>query len=307
MVKRIAYIVGGFPSKSETWIPREIIQLLQEGYDVKIFSIREKKPSFFLEEYSDLVKNTVYRDKFFLIHFAKNITTNLKKIFRILKKINKDFWNDTRGLRGKLQIFKDLILFINKIDEINSFHPDLIVVHFIHHRANAALYYNILYKTPYIIKMHADDVFIRSNLFRLKVNTAYKTLSISKYNIDFIKNRDRDIDTSKFIIHHCGIPIDKYSFKQKLNNNRILTILSVARLTPIKGFDTLFKASYLLHSKGINHKIIIAGYGSYRKFLSRLSINLGIQDSVEFKYYCSPEEVKNLLYNSDLFVLALKI
>ena len=50
MVKRIAYIVGNFPSKSETWINHEIIQLMKEGFDVKIFSFREKKPLPSLDE-----------------------------------------------------------------------------------------------------------------------------------------------------------------------------------------------------------------------------------------------------------------
>ena len=181
-----------FHQKAKHGFAHEIMQLMQKGFEIKNFSFREKRPSFFLEEYSELVKNTVYRDKFFLIHFAKNIVTNLKIFFRILKKIGRDFRNDTRGLRGKSQVLKDLILFINKIDEINSFNPELVIVHFANHRANAALYNNILNKTPYIIKMHVTDVFRRPNLFRLKVETAYKILIISNYNINFINNRDKD-------------------------------------------------------------------------------------------------------------------
>ncbi len=47
MANRIAFFVGDFPSKSETWVYYEIIQLMQEGFEIKVFSIREKKPSFF--------------------------------------------------------------------------------------------------------------------------------------------------------------------------------------------------------------------------------------------------------------------
>ena len=43
MAKKIAYFVGDFPSKSETWICREILQLMEENLEIKNFSIRDKK------------------------------------------------------------------------------------------------------------------------------------------------------------------------------------------------------------------------------------------------------------------------
>ena len=308
MANRIAYFVGDFPSKTETWVWREIMQLIQENVTIKIFSIRDKKPSFLLDEYSILIRNTEYRDNLFLIHFVKALIISPKTFYNILKEIWGDFLNDTQGLRGKMQVLKDLMFFLSMLDKLNSFKPELVVVHFANARANPALFYNILSKTPYIIKMHAVDVFRRTNLFRLKVEKANKILTISNYNINFIKNRDRDIDTSKFIIHHCGIPINMYDFKSIADkNNKITTILSVGKLTPTKGFDTLIKASSLLHNRGLRHKIIIVGHGMYKKFLFDLAYKLGIKNFIEFKGYCSPEEVKNLLYSSDIFVLASKI
>jgi colanic acid/amylovoran biosynthesis glycosyltransferase len=304
MSKRIAYFVGDFPSKTETWVCREIMQLMQEDVTIKNFSIRDKKPSFFLSEYSTLVKNTEYRDKFFFFHFLKALITSPNIFYRILNEIWGDFLNDTQGLRGKMQVLKDLMFFSSMLYKLNAFKPELVVVHFANARANHALFYNILSKTPYIIKMHAIDVFRRTNLFRLKVERAYKILTISNYNINFIKNRDRDVDTSKFTIHHCGIPIDMYQFKSvSAKNNKVPTILSVARLTAMKGFDTLIKASYELHKKNVPHKVIIVGFGPDKDMLVNLTKSLGIQDKIDFKDYCSPEEVKDLLHSSDLFAL----
>ncbi len=153
-------------------------------------------------------------------------------------------------------------------------------MHFANAKANPALFYNILSKTPYIIKIHAVDVFSRPNLFCLKVERAHrKILSISNYNINYIKNRDKDIDLSKFMVHHCGIPVDKYKFNSLLDKNtKVPNILSVARLDPMKGFDILINASFLLHNKGIKHKLIIVGYGEHKKNLIDLSIKLGIRN-----------------------------
>ena len=307
MAKKIAYFVGNFPSKSETWIPREILELMNEEVDIKIFSIRDKRTSLSLPEYSTLLKNTEYRNNFFFIHFIKAPIKNLKIFFRILKEIWENLFSDTQGLRGKMQIIKDLIFFICQLEKIKNFNPDLIVVHFANARANHALFYNILTDKPYIIKMHATDVFRRPNLFQLKIEKAYKVLTISNYNISFIKNRDKDIDISKFMIHHCGIPIDNYVFKDIFTkNNNVPIILSVARLSPMKGFDTLIKASNELFKKDIKHKLIIVGFGPDKELLTDLVNKFGLQDIIEFRGYCSPEEIKNLLASADLFVLASK-
>ena len=307
MAKKIAYFVGNFPSKSETWIPREILELMNEEIDIKIFSIRDKRTSLSLPEYSTLLKNTEYRNNFFFIYFIKAPVKNLKIFFKILKKIWKNLFNDTQGLRGKMQIIKDLIFFICQLEKIKNFNPDLIVVHFANARANHALFYNILTGKPYIIKMHATDVFRRPNLFQLKVEKAYKVLTISNYNINFIKNRDKDIDTSKFLIHHCGIPINNYVFKDIFSrNNNIPIILSVARLSRMKGFDTLIKSSNELFKKNIKHKLIIVGFGPDKELLTDLVNKFELQDIIEFRGYCAPEEIKNLLTSADLFVLASK-
>lgn len=306
MIKKITYFVDYFPSRSETWINNEVLQLLKMGYIVKIFSMK-KKPSEVSNKNSVLVSHTEYLNKYVIINFYKYLVKYYKSVYIIIKRIWEDFLYDTQGLRGKIQVIRDLLLYIYSLERINNFNPDIVIVHFAASRANFSLFNKIINNTPYIIKIHAGDVFRRTNLFQLKTKLAFKILSISKYNIDFIEKRDSDIDLTKFIIHHCGVPIDEYKFVPMLNrNNKVPSILSVGRLVPMKGFDTLIKASSLLSNKNIMHKLIIAGYGPYKEFLIDLVHKLGVQKNIEFMDYRSPEEIKNLLYSSSLFVLASK-
>ena len=198
-----------------------------------------KKPLLSLPEYSRLVENTEYRDNFFFIDLLKKPLRSLRVFYKILNTIWHDFFTDTQGLRGKMQILKDIFFFISKLEKIKCFNPDIVVVHFANARANPALFYNIISNKPYIIKMHGVDVFNRTNLFRLKVERAYKIFTISKYSINFILNRDKDVDNSKFIVHHCGISIADYKLKSVPDkHNDIPQILSVGRLSSTKGFDT---------------------------------------------------------------------
>jgi glycosyltransferase involved in cell wall biosynthesis len=305
MIKKIAYFVGEFPSKSETWVYNEILGLTNEGYIVKIFS-RNKKPKLLGNYNSLIIQNVQYR-RLVLINLLCNPIKNLKDFFTVLFNIWPDLLNDTNGLRGKLQVLKDLIIYLSYSKKIRSFNPDLVIVHFANAKSNPAIFNHILYHTPYIIKMHAVDVYRRPNLFRLKVALAYKILIISNYNIEFLKNRDKDIDLSKFIVHHCGIVLENYEYKPKFRaSNEIPIILSVGRLAQMKGHDTLIKASWYLHKRGIKHKLIIVGHGPEERSLLKLSKDLELFGSIDFKGFCPPDEVRKLLYLSDLFVLASK-
>ncbi|NWF90936.1 MAG: glycosyltransferase [Ignavibacteriaceae bacterium] len=305
-VKKIAYFVGEFPSKSETWIWNEITALLQKGFIINVFS-RDKKIPWNGNDPNSIVTKTTYRSKYFLLKILKSPLKNIVNSIKIIAAIWKDVLSDTNGLRGKLQILRDLSFFLSINEKIKEYNPDLIIVHFANATANPVLFNHIVNKTPYIIKMHAIDVYRRTNLFRLKAANAKKILTISEFNIDFIKNRDSDIDISKFIIHRCGIPLNGYEFKPRYENpNKIPIILSVGRLARVKGFDVLLKASAQLAKKKIAHRITIIGYGPEKQALSKLANVLGINEHVEMMDYCPPEKVKEILNSSNLFVLASK-
>ena len=57
-------------------------------------------------------------------------------------------------------------------------------------------------------------------------------------------------------------------------------VLGVGRLTALKGFDGLIRASALAHEAGAAHRLVILGEGPERPALEALARRLGIEDSV---------------------------
>lgn len=87
-------------------------------------------------------------------------------------------------------------------------------------------------------------------------------------------------------------------------NHSDFTFCSVAHLQQKKGYDILLPAFAQALKTHPNLKLTIGG-GGYEEFkLHQLAIDLGLQNHVTFLGKLKNDEVLNLMYNSDAFVLA---
>ncbi|MCF6290947.1 MAG: glycosyltransferase family 4 protein [Desulfobacterales bacterium] len=77
-------------------------------------------------------------------------------------------------------------------------------------------------------------------------------------------------------------------------------ILAMARLVPGKGVEIAIQAMALLPS---HVQLAVAGEGSERKMLEKLSRELGLADRVFFKGWVSGKEKEELLEDADIFCL----
>jgi len=86
-----------------------------------------------------------------------------------------------------------------------------------------------------------------------------------------------------------------------------LTILTVAMLTAKKGIDVLLRAFAKAFCDRPDVKLVIVGDGPDRPMLENLARSLGISEQVEFKGTVSRAEVRDALYDADLFVLPSRV
>jgi glycosyltransferase involved in cell wall biosynthesis len=205
--------------------------------------------------------------------------------------------------RQKLQVLRDIAIAGLFSKHLTAYRPEFILAHFGGTRANLALIWSIVSGTEFAIKFHAADVFARVALLRLKVKRAAKLMTISKYNIEFMREHYPDIDVSRFEVHRCGIPIEEYPFQPKCNSSNPPVIIAVGRLVPMKGFHVLLHASRQLLESGLAHRVRIYGEGSERKRLEQLIEAMGLERTVEVMGYASPVNIRTALLDSDIFVL----
>ena len=297
---KIAYFAEIFPSTSETWVHHEISQLIELGCDVRVFATHAR-PTTIAPELVKFCEITTY---------LPEIKKSLIKVLRvfcsptIIKNVLVGVITDCHSNRQKLQVLRDIALTGVFLKHLAAYRPQFILAHFGATRANLALICSMLSGTPFGIKFHAADVFSRVALLRLKVKRAAKLMTISKFNVEFMRRQYPDIDVSRFQIHKCGIPIEEYQFQPKCNSRNPIVIMSVGRLVPVKGFAVLLRASRWLLEKGFSHKVKIYGDGPERKRLEQLIKAMSLEETVDLMGYVSPVNLRAALLGSDLFVLA---
>lgn len=100
------------------------------------------------------------------------------------------------------------------------------------------------------------------------------------------------------MVDDCFFEIRKENIKHKE-----FTFVAVGRMVPVKQFDVMIDAFSRLKNKE-NIKLIIVGDGILRNNLERQIESLGLQGREELVGLKKPEEVSDILYNSDCFVLS---
>lgn len=297
---RIAYFAEIFPSKSETWVHNEILELQKLGHEVKVFSTWEA-PEIFAPELEEFYSITVYKKPLNVFRMIKIIPSVLKTIF--IPQVLKAFLFDNKELLQRAQVIRDCFILYSLLDVINKFKPDLTYAHFAATRANLSFLYKAITSVPYIIKIHAGDVFGRTAMFASKVNESLRVYSISKYNIDFVLNRENNLGKDKLMLNHCGLNPDTYPFNPHKIHKEQIEIVTVGRLVRMKGFDILIDACKELVKNTINFNVTIIGNGPLKQNLQDQIKHLGLKDYIVLKDYCTPTEIRQYLNYASVFVL----
>ena len=81
-------------------------------------------------------------------------------------------------------------------------------------------------------------------------------------------------------------------------------LLTVSRLGKEKSVDLLLERFKLIHFSNPNSRLVIVGDGPERKNLERLSLELGLKDSVIFTGYVNASSVGAYYQHADVFVFA---
>ncbi|MCX7166535.1 MAG: glycosyltransferase [Rhodocyclales bacterium] len=296
---RIAFIAEIFPSKSETWVHHEIDALKRMGCTVQVFATHAK-PENIPSELIHFVALTTY-----LPELCAEWRSCFKTLSEpsLLKPVLAGLIGDCSGVRRRAQVIRDLFYVSILTPAISHFQPDILYSHFAGTRSNIALFYSLISKVPFVIKLHAGDIFNRVALFRLKSANAASMLTISGYNINFIRSHYPDVNASCFEQHACGILLPEFPFQPVYAVHGMPMILAVGRLVRMKGFDVLLRASRILLDEGFQHRVVIIGDGPEWPRLERLRSRLNLDEVVDLKGYVSPTGVRTELSTATVFAL----
>jgi len=153
---------------------------------------------------------------------------------------------------------------------------------------------------------HAVDIFRLRALLRVKLKRAAFVACISEWHREFYRETAEMPDGSLPIVR-CGVDVRKFAPSCDAESGEGGRIMAVGRLVPKKGFDVLIRAVAALRAEGRAVRCVIAGDGPSRRELMRLADELNVQDRVHFLGALDNGEIRRRMEECDLFVLPCRV
>lgn len=110
-------------------------------------------------------------------------------------------------------------------------------------------------------------------------------------------------DEAKIRIQRTGIPLSEFAYRSRQwLADGSWRLVQACRLIPKKGLGTTLKAFAQFIAAYPNARLIVAGEGPLLPDLQQLARDLGIEHAVSFPGFLAQEELRELFYNSHLFL-----
>ena len=303
---RIAFVVGGFPRISETWILSQVTALLERGHDVDIYARRSSGETTVHGDVTDY-------DLLRRCHCYDVPTTRGGRLARAAGVLVRNLLCHPLPLLRCLSPtrYGSAYVVLNNVILMEPFlkqRYDAILCHFGGNGMDFIALKDAFPDTRFVTMFHGDDYFIGDEkgpevfaLLKLLgdaflvTTDCFGRATLRRYGFD-----DRRIVTLRLSIAAKKIP-----FRERRWVGGTLHLLSVGRLVEKKGleFGIRAAAAFQAANPGLRLEYRIIGDGPLRSALERLTAELGATDTVKFLGAQPGTEVMRWMHDSDIYLL----
>jgi glycosyltransferase involved in cell wall biosynthesis len=309
--KRTAYYLWSFPILSETFIQREVMELIRFGVPVTVLAHEAQGEKYFEEDARRLMETTLYMKpveeekvpqyvRRFLLRRPLTVMNLFLHVLFCRYDARKSFGRD-------MEVFRRAVCLANKLEEIRAGRvhaPWASLDAFVAQLAAKLL--NI----PYTVQARAYDVHRNSSVvgFPAKLANAEFVITNSEFNREIIRARMHGRSNGKVRRIYNGIDLNRFQPANGRKPGGSVRILSVAELVEAKGLEYLMAACRILRDRG--HGITCEIVGSrvsynmnYYLKLQRLQRELKLEKEVSFLGAQRFDRVLEKYREADIFVL----
>ena len=212
-----------------------------------------------------------------------------------------------RGTRRSRNAFLGALALFPKAtwlaEEIQRGLGDHVHAHFATHPALAAMIAHSLTGVPFSFTAHAHDLFVDPTMLCEKLEESDFTVTISDFNRRWIEGRCGTGSAAKVHVIRCGIDASLYAAAALPGEESAVRVACVASLEEYKGLEYLLRAVQEVRGRGLQVRCRVAGGGSQRRALVASATEKGLEENVRFLGHQTEREVRQLLLESDIFVL----
>lgn len=316
---KIAYILVEYPVLYNIYNLHQILTLMDRGVDVGVWSLKRARNTRNLshDEKNQLSVHARYFNDYLaspdegirkqLVKYSQRLSSCAPALHRWLGAHylhRKDEQYDATQYYEKFgwtAYAFDTVAKILKQENVDAIHAG-----FAARPASAAKILSDHSGIPYTFEAHAQDLFVevpkeKYGYEQGKIEKAAKIFTISEYNKAYILDSYKKPTDSVMVFR---VPFNKdYCDKILDTKKQDNLIVTVCRLTAIKGLTYAIAAFAKLAHKYPNTKFKIIGEGPLRQTLSNQAAALGIDKQVEFTGNMGNEAALDFVASATVFLL----
>lgn len=297
---KVIYFTSLFPCWSETFIVREIDELIRLGVDVRIVSLKHPVEKLVQSDAAALLDRVVYPE-----HGKRAVAHALGACLRHPWRELSALAGMVRGLwRHPVALGKTLVVWwrtLALLPRLRDLAPDHLHAHWATYPSTSAMLASSRLDKPYSFTAHAHDIFLEDHLLADKMRTAAFGVTISAFNRRYLADKVSPLALQCMRIIHCGVRPADFAFAPAGRQPGL--ILAVGRLDEIKGFPHLIAACELLARRKVSFECHVIGEGPLRLALQARIDAGGLSDRVILLGARKQEEVRAYLARAAVFAL----
>jgi glycosyltransferase involved in cell wall biosynthesis/O-antigen ligase/aminoglycoside phosphotransferase (APT) family kinase protein len=314
----IAVLLSRFPSVTETFILREVIEMERQGQPVCLMPLLREHPPIVHGEARPWVERALYTPFLSLPIVAANVRALVRHPARYLTLVARLLLGTLRSPRvfaGTISIIPKSFYLAERARAQGIRH---VHAHFATHPTTAALIISVFADASFSFTIHAHDLFSRKYrpLLRMKLDRAAFVRVISRYNREHLRAHYPGAPLEKVHVIHVGIEPELYGRADTAEPGDTagdatpegatapVRLMSVAALRDYKGIPVLLAACRRLLDDGMNVRCDVVGEGPMRPQLEREIHRLGLEQCVRLLGAKPQHEVRALLAERPIFVLS---
>ncbi|MBT0652932.1 glycosyltransferase family 4 protein [Geomobilimonas luticola] len=300
---KLAYLTNYFPSLTETFIYREVMELQRRNYSIDVYSLRKPDRNDISQEAVGLYDATRYLLPIDVLYLCK---CHLKYLFgrplRYVMTLCKMLTGTHKNLKGRIRSlmhFGEGVVLADMMSKAGVTH---IHSHYASQSTSVARVIHLLAGLPYSFTGHAHDIWHDQLLLPQKLAEAKFVVTCSHFGRQWLlKQIDRDVSGKVHVVYHG---LDTRKFTPPVNEKRKKNlVLSVGRLDEIKGHPDLIRACAILRDKNFDFECAIVGEGPMRSELEKLVAACQLEEYVKLIGALPQEEIITCYQSAWVFAL----
>ncbi len=299
--RRLAYLYSRYPVVSQTFCDMEMLELERRGYDLLIGSVHPPLTSLRHEHSSRLRSPVIYAPPVPVLRlWEKKMQKRECWPKALIERHERQYG---AAYKAKLRA-RNAAYFAELFarHEIRHFH-----VHFANRAAHTALFVKEISGVPFSVTAHGQDFMTdlgRDDLLREICAAAEFVAVETDYSRELLQQRCPEAAAK---IHRVYNGLDLANLPLPPAGDRPpgpITIVSVGRLVPFKGFEILLDACAELDRRNFDFRCQIIGDGPLREKLEAMIAHLRMNSRIELCGSLSQADVFAKLQACDIFALA---